>query len=39
VRQYGTPSEKAKVYAAVAKKYPGLAAKSSVAAVKKKAKD
>jgi len=38
VRQYGTPSEKSQVYAAVAKKYPGLAARSSVESVKGKIK-
>lgn len=35
VRQFGTPKEKAQVYAAVAKKYPGLAGRSSVEAVRK----
>ena len=38
VEQYGTPGEKAKVYAAVAKKYPGLSRESSVPEVKEKAK-
>lgn len=36
VKQHGSPSEKSKVYSAVAKKFPELAAKSSVPAVKKK---
>lgn len=36
VRQFGSSGEKSKVYAAVAKKYPGLAERSSVPAVKKK---
>lgn len=38
VDQHGTPAEKAKVYAAVAKKYPDMAKHSSVSAVRKKAK-
>jgi hypothetical protein len=38
VDQHGTPKEKSQVYAAVAKKYPGLAARSSVPAVQEKAK-
>lgn len=37
VRQNGSPSEKSKVYSAVAKKYPGMAAESSIPAVEKKA--
>ena len=37
VAKHGTPGEKAKVDAAVAKKYPGLAARSSVPAVRAKA--
>jgi transketolase len=36
VDQNGSPKEKSQVYSAVAKKYPGLAAKSSVPAVKAK---
>jgi transketolase len=36
VDQNGNPKEKSQVYAAVAKKFPGLAAKSSVPAVKAK---
>jgi ribosome assembly protein YihI (activator of Der GTPase) len=40
VDQHGSPGEKHQVYAAVAKKYPGLAARSSVPGVKKElAKD
>ena len=39
VDQFGSPSEKNQVYSAVAKKYPGLAARSSVPAVKAKEKD
>lgn len=38
VDAHGTPKEKSQVYAAVAKKYPGLAARSSVPAVAEKAK-
>lgn len=38
VRQYGTPEERRKVYAAVAKSYPGLAKRSSVSSVRKKVK-
>lgn len=38
VNQYGTPEEKSQVYAAVAKKYPGLSARSSVSGVREKAK-
>lgn len=38
VEQHGTPSEKAKVYSAVAKKYPGLSRESSVPELKEKAK-
>lgn len=38
VDQYGTPQEKSQVYAAVAKKYPGLARRSSVPEVAEKAK-
>lgn len=34
VNSHGTPEEKAKVYSAVAKKYPGLAGRSSVAGVR-----
>jgi len=37
VAQHGTSSEKSKVYSAVAKKYPGVAAESSVPALAKKA--
>lgn len=36
VRQFGTPEEKTKVYAAVAKKYPGLAERSSIEGVRAK---
>lgn len=36
VDQFGSSGEKSKVYAAVAKKYPGLAARSSVPAVREK---
>lgn len=36
VRQFGNAGEKAKVYSAVAKKYPGLAERSSINAVQKK---
>jgi len=36
VAQHGTPAEKSQVQAAVAKKYPGLAARSSVPAVREK---
>jgi hypothetical protein len=39
VEQHGTPAEKGKVYAAVAKKYPGLSARSSVPEVAEKAKE
>jgi hypothetical protein len=38
VKQNGSPAEKSEVYKDVAKKYPGLAAKSSVGAVKAKVK-
>jgi hypothetical protein len=38
VRLHGTPEERARVYAAVAAKYPHLAADSSVPAVREKAK-
>lgn len=38
VRTHGTPKEKSKVYDAVAKKYPGLAARSSVESVREEAK-
>jgi hypothetical protein len=34
VRRHGTPEEKSQVYAAVAKKYPGLAGRSSVEGVR-----
>lgn len=37
VDQHGTPGEKAQVYAAVAKKYPGLAGRSSVPGVQRAA--
>lgn len=37
VAKHGTPAEKAKVHAAVVKKYPALAARSSVPAVREKA--
>lgn len=39
VKRHGSPSEKAEVYRDVAKKFPGLAAKSSVPAVREKEKD
>jgi hypothetical protein len=39
VRQFGNSQEKAKVYAAVAKKYPGLAERSSLESVREKAKE
>jgi hypothetical protein len=39
VAKNGTPEEKSKVYSAVAKKYPGLSARSSVEAVKEKAEE
>lgn len=39
VKQHGSPSEKAEVYRDVAKKFPGLAAHSSVPAVREKEKD
>ena len=38
VEQFGSSSEKSKVHSAVAKKYPGLAARSSVEDVQEKAK-
>lgn len=38
VKQFGSPAEKAEVYKDVAKKYPGLAMRSSVEEVKEKAK-
>lgn len=37
VRQFGSPAEKSSVYKAVAKKYPEMAAESSIPAVAKKA--
>lgn len=39
VKQHGTPAQKSEVYKDVAKKYPGLAAKSSVPQVHAKAKE
>lgn len=39
VARHGTPEEKSQVYAAVGKKYPGLAARSSVEGVRGKAKE
>lgn len=39
VDKHGTPAEKSKVYSAVAKKYPGLSARSSIPAVQAKAKE
>jgi len=39
VEQHGTPAEKAKVYSAVAKKYPGLSRESSVPALREKAQE
>ena len=39
VKMHGTPAEKSQVYAAVAKKYPELAARSSVQAVQNKAEE
>ena len=39
VKQHGSPAEKAEVYKDVARKFPELAAKSSVPAVKAKAKE
>lgn len=38
VKRHGTPAEQAQVYAAVAKKYPGMSARSSVSTVREKAK-
>jgi hypothetical protein len=38
VRRHGTPEEQSKVYSAVAKRYPGLAARSSIEGVQKKVK-
>ena len=39
VKQYGTPAEKAEVYKDVARKFPELAARSSVPSVKAKVKE